>query len=162
MPGESTGVGTLAVAAPVIAIVGAAFMGCCTLAAISFTASSAYDTATILLIAGLPAFGLSQAVALAFGIVAFANCIRGKAVGLPEAITGAAGTTDSAGWRIQLDINHPDTSLHPGLPDINTGKPKDTNEALTEKAWRYIAILSRPYVSSRETGFRSIPPTCWK
>jgi hypothetical protein len=88
MSADSAGTGTLALASPIVAIVGAAFMGCCALAATSCMTTSTYDTAKLLLFAGLPAFGLAQAVALALGIAGLVRVILGRTRGLPEAVLG--------------------------------------------------------------------------
>lgn len=88
MSADSARAGTLALMSPVIAIAGAAFMGCCALAAVSFAGASSYDTAEIMLLAALPAFGLAQAAALVTGISAIVRSIMKKAAGLPEAALG--------------------------------------------------------------------------
>ena len=88
MSTDSAGTGMFAVASPIVAVVGAAFMGCCALASASFTSTSAYNMAEMLLIAGLPAFGLAQAVAIILGIAALVRCSTRKTAGLPEAVLG--------------------------------------------------------------------------
>lgn len=88
MSADSARAGTLALVSPVIAIAGAAFLACCALAAVSSAAASDYDTAEILLLAALPAFGLAQAAALLTGISAIVRSILKKAAGLPEAALG--------------------------------------------------------------------------
>jgi hypothetical protein len=78
------------VASPVVAIVGAAFMACCALAADSLVASSDYSAAETLLFAGLPAFALAQIAALVLGVVALTRALLKKAAGLPEALLGVS------------------------------------------------------------------------
>jgi hypothetical protein len=88
MSANSKDAGSLAIASPIVAVVGAVFMACCALAASSFAVTSIYDTAEVLLVAGLLAFGLAQLVAMILGIIVLVRCAVRKAPGLPEAVLG--------------------------------------------------------------------------
>lgn len=85
---DAAGTGTFALASPVVAIVGAAFMACCALVADSLVASSDYAEAETLLAAGLPAFTIAQIAALILGVVALTRAFLKKTGGLPEALLG--------------------------------------------------------------------------